>query len=280
MPSVFQRIIRRYVLPPVARAAGRSFLEAAHDQLGIGHASCGAGGEDAFLRHILTPLLRRRTSAVTVFDIGANIGNYTMRLLEAVPGASIYSFEPAPGACTALQQRIQSARVSCVPLGLSDEPGTAAIFDYRGRPSSGHASIHKEVFSTIHRATALRSTNIRLTTIDMFCAERGLERVDFAKVDTEGNELAVLRGAKHLIASGGFPLVQFEFNSMNVVSRSFLKDFYEILPGYRLYRLLPSKLLHLGDYNVRNEIFDFQNIVAAHPDAGVEAFRSHIVRAR
>src|SRR6185436_3522307 len=86
--------------------------------------------------------------------------------------------------------------------------------------------------------------------------------VDFLKIDTEGNELKVLKGAQSLLQKNAIRAIQFEFNEMNVVSRVFLRDFYDILAGYTFYRLLPDGLLPLGRYSARNEIFAFQNIFA------------------
>jgi len=57
-------------------------------------------------------------------------------------------------------------------------------------------------------------------------------------------------------------LIQFEFNELNVLSRVFLKDFYDLLPGYSLYRMDTDRLHPLGDYSPINEIFRYQNILA------------------
>ena len=58
-------------------------------------------------------------------------------------------------------------------------------------------------------------------------------------------------------------LIHFEFNEMNVASRIFFKDFYDLLKGYRFYRMLPDGLIDLGEYKAyQMEIFGYQNIVA------------------
>ena len=51
---------------------------------------------------------------------------------------------------------------------------------------------------------------------------------------------------------------------MNTVSKVFLRDFYETLAGYRFYRLDSRRLIPLGGYQPRNEIFQFQNVLAVH----------------
>src|SRR6185295_6677499 len=54
------------------------------------------------------------------------------------------------------------------------------------------------------------SVVVPLTTLDDFCAQQGLSQVDLMKVDVEGAELKVFRGAKALLASSGAPIIMFE----------------------------------------------------------------------
>ncbi len=65
-----------------------------------------------------------------------------------------------------------------------------------------------------------------------------------------------------MLSNGKIEVIQFEFNEMNVVSRTFLKDFYDILSNYDLCRLDSNKLIPLFKYESKNEIFQFQNFLA------------------
>jgi hypothetical protein len=67
-----------------------------------------------------------------------------------------------------------------------------------------------------------------------------------------------------MINGGNIKIIQFEFNEMNIVSRVFLKDFYQILKAYKIYRLCETELIPLFHYDSINEIFKFQNIIAIH----------------
>jgi hypothetical protein len=57
-------------------------------------------------------------------------------------------------------------------------------------------------------------------------------------------------------------IIQFEFNEPNVANRVFLKDFYQLLPNFSFYRIKIGGLIPLGEYNSKNEIFRYQNILA------------------
>jgi hypothetical protein len=83
------------------------------------------------------------------------------------------------------------------------------------------------------------------------------------KIDTEGNELDVLRGAINSINQKKIKAIHFEFNEMNVISRVFFRDIYLMLKDYKLYRLLPYGMTEINVYSpLFCEIFAYQNIVA------------------
>ena len=73
----------------------------------------------------------------------------------------------------------------------------------------------------------------------------------------------MLKGAVKTIENNIIDIIQIEFNEMNVVSRTFMKDLVDLLPSFTFYRLMPDGMRPLGEYNpVVYEIFAFQNIVA------------------
>jgi hypothetical protein len=96
-----------------------------------------------------------------------------------------------------------------------------------------------------------------------FLSSAGIDRVQLLKIDTEGNELSVLKGVESYIASKKIDVIHFEFNEMNVSSRVFFRDFWKMLQGYDVYRLLPRGMVKIDSYNpLYCEIFAYQNIVA------------------
>ena len=197
-----------------------------------------------------------------MFDVGANVGHYSKALYSAFPKAQIVAFEPVPRTFEVLRATLATTTVKCCSIGLSDAEGDAIIYNYDQVDGSEHASLFPGVLKGLHRAKKIKETTVPLITLDAYCCAASIPGIDFLKIDTEGNDLNVLKGSQAMIQKNAIRAIQFEFNETNVFSRVFLKDFYDILRGYSFYRLLPHALLPLGRYSPRNEIFAFQNILA------------------
>lgn len=228
--------------------------------LGImNHENDDISGENAFVKYMINT---GRFKSGVILDVGANIGGYSVMLRTKNVNLPIYAFEPHPVAYTRLEEAASSHHFIPVQKGAGEKALTTFIYDYVENKGSEHASMYKEVIADF-RKSEVEEIAIDLTTIDDFIEDNRLAKIALLKVDTEGNELNVLKGASHAIASGLIDVIQIEFNEMNVISRTFFKDFIDILPGYDFYRLLPDGLKALGEYNVAAfEIFAFQNIVA------------------
>jgi FkbM family methyltransferase len=202
------------------------------------------------------------------FDVGANVGNLTASLLGKFPDALIYAFEPHPRNFLRLSNAgFAPGRVALNNLALGSAPGRMTLYDRADYEGSEHASLYAEVISDIH-GKDVTEVEVLVSTLDNVTAENNIARIDYLKIDTEGNELAVLIGAARMLKERRIGHIHFEFNEMNVVSRVFMRDFRKLLPDYEFFRLLPRGLLPLGAGVLASEIFGFQNILAVPADAG------------
>lgn len=199
--------------------------------------------------------------APVVFDVGANEGNWLAAVLRIAPDARLHAFEPQPALAEKIRGRAKGVSVTNAAVG--EHPGTLTLYDYVHHPGSSHASLLPGVIDGVHRGTP-RSTEVPVITLDDYCHERSIETIDLLKIDVEGFELPVLRGTQRLLESGKVAAIQFEFNEMNVVGRTFLRDFFQLLgPSYQLYRVLPHGFMPLKKGGLwLNEQFVFQNVVA------------------
>jgi FkbM family methyltransferase len=135
---------------------------------------------------VLRGLLEDR---MTMFDIGANVGWYSMNLARAFPQARILAFEPIPATHSYLRKNLELNQIPNVQpgnFGFSDRAGELTFYYYP--EGSGNASA-----ADLTGTGAAQKLTCRVRTLDDFIAETG-ERVDFIKCDVEGAELFVLQG--------------------------------------------------------------------------------------
>ena len=221
-------------------------------------------GEKYFLEKELLKNLGKDRDCV-FFDVGANVGNYSENLLCTFKNATVHAFEPLP-LCVQKLKTIQSNfkdRLIVNNLCMSDEIGNITINTYDDDPESEHASIYQDVLTVIHKSKNACGIPVIATTLDSYCEEHKIDRIHFIKIDTEGHEYKVLLGAKRMLQENRISYLQFEFNEMNVISRTFFKDFYDLLSeNYSLYRLNTYNLIPINSYDSLLEVFKFQNFIA------------------
>lgn len=219
--------------------------------------SAKGSGEEYFIKSHVSKIKKG-----VIFDIGANVGNYSKRLRKSNYNAEIYAFEPHPVTFQKLLENTENLDIKTFNVGVGSTKGILNLYDYAYDDGSSHASLYKDVIERIHHGQAI-AHEVRIIPLDTFAIEHEIERVGLLKIDTEGHELAVLKGFERFIRAGKVDLIHFEFNEMNVVSRVFFKDFWDFLPDYDFYRMLPDGLVPIKKYSpVSCEIFAYQNIVA------------------
>ena len=128
-----------------------------------------------------------------VFDVGAHHGETCEHFSRIFPQASIFSFEPVAGNFAVLEKRVRGlTRIACHQLALGEHSGEISIV--LQPDSQGHSLRHRT------DDTMARREIIHVTTLDAFAARHSVPAIDLLKIDTEGYELAVLQGAKDLLA--------------------------------------------------------------------------------
>ncbi|MDH3660454.1 MAG: FkbM family methyltransferase [Alphaproteobacteria bacterium] len=203
-----------------------------------------------------------------VLDIGANQGHWSRALL-AVAGdriERIYGFEPMAEHREALGE-LDGERFELVAEAIGAKPGTVPI--YAHRPGASIASVYNRDVAH-YGMTFSELAAVPMTTVDRFMERRGIDHVDFMKLDIEGHELAALEGAEIALSEGRIGALSFEMGGCNIDARTYLKDFWSFLHprGFRLFIVNPLDGLHpIDSYHEAHENFLTANFVAARGQA-------------
>lgn len=196
-----------------------------------------------------------KVGSPVVFDVGANRGMFSQEIFRRFPNAQIFMFEPQP-ACQSILKSLDIPGSTIVEAAVGAEAGKTLRLWSDGA-TSGLASLHPRGDS-FSASLSFKEIDVSMVTIDQIVAEHTLDRVDFMKVDTEGHDLHVLEGAAESLHKGIIKSLSFEFGAGNVNSRTFFRDFWDLLDraGYLMHRILPSGgLLRIPSYYEDCEYF-------------------------
>lgn len=212
-------------------------------------------------KKLVARLLKNKRNP-TILDVGANVGNYAANVLSLKPEAILHAFEPHPKTFLSLKESADKYGFTIVNMGCADVTGQLDFYDYANNDGSEHASLLEGVFTDLHQNQTVKH-QVKVIKLDDYIQSQGLAHIDLLKIDTEGFEYQVLNGCKQTIDAGKISIIQFEFNSMNIIGKVFMKDFIHLLPQYDFFRVLPDGLLKIEqEKTILTEVFGFQNIVA------------------
>jgi FkbM family methyltransferase len=176
-----------------------------------------------------------------VFDVGAHIGQTTAELVQAFPRARIYSFEPDPNSYAELRKVADACpRITTVNAAVGDRDGDATFFVNRFGQTNSLLSTADgaEQYLVTDDAMHLQSqATVPVLTLDRFCANHKIQRIDVLKLDTQGYELRVLDGAREVLSTLKVPVIFLEVSFVRTYDgQPLFPEVYEYLyvRGYRL----------------------------------------------
>jgi len=223
--------------------------------MGIGSGSdTDTSGETA----IVSQLTKKFIPPYCVFDVGAHEGEFANMVLANIGPVkfAIHSFEPSACTFKILAKNIDNnPNVVLNNFGMSNAKGTATLFfDKEG---AGAASLTKRRLDHLG-IDFEKSEKVQLDTVDDYCATRKIQQIDLLKMDVEGHELDVLRGAEGMFDRKAIRMVSWEFGGCNIDSHTYLQDFFYFFKNFKMqiYRVTPSGFLYpLSKYRESYEQF-------------------------
>jgi FkbM family methyltransferase len=222
-------------------------------------------GESSLQRWILE--LSPAGREIHVLDVGANVGRWSSAMLVAARQGGrlgdlrLRAFEPSSYTFGRLSEEFDGQPVSLHQVALSERSGSTVL--HVMAPGAGINSLH-EPSRPLAGAT---TEEVATTTLDAYAEHAALDQITLVKIDTEGHDLAVLRGARKLLAEHRILAAQFEYNHRWIAARSYLRDAFELLVplGYRLGKLTPRGVEFYPGWDADLETFVEGNYVACVP---------------
>ncbi|MGH8021845.1 MAG: FkbM family methyltransferase [Opitutaceae bacterium] len=212
-----------------------------------------SGDYDRALQRLLREWIRPDS---TCLDIGANVGAITLAMAQCLKGGAgrVYAFEPAPPTYARLTANIALNPAVCdriipVNLGLGDKPGTLRWSEEVDNLGNGSLLAGSESCGIA----------VEVTTLDAFCMQHAIDRVDVIKIDVESMEYDVFLGSDTVLRRHR-PKIFFETMARSKRIRG--ADIFEKIErwlserGFALFRpdrhgnLSPTTAAHLGNNTV------------------------------
>lgn len=253
MDRAYSRLARSRLLVQLAIYVRRATSELITHRIVQGGIDMDRNGEAWFLR-TMAPFCR------TFIDVGANRGAWSSAMLEAAPQARGIAYEPSLSALQYLRERLGAdPRIEIVAAAVSDAAGELPFYE---EPDAGETSS----LLALHSQNATHCRRVRTVTVDAELERLGINHVDLLKVDAEGFDLHVLRGAKRALTEGRVGAVQFEYNGPWALAGATLGGALRLLTdaGFAVYVLRPNELRTLP-YERVGELFAYSNFVALGP---------------
>lgn len=195
----------------------------------------------------------------TFFDVGANQGDWSLKIRELFPKSQIHCFEIADPTCDKLIKRLGDKFI-INRFGLGDANKTVTL------KYSKDVDVLTSAIALFSEVPYLEIAG-KIIRGDDYAQENKVSFIDFLKIDVEGMEGQVLAGFHKLLADHKVRLIQFEYGHISVTSHFLLKDFFDFFQkhGYQIGKIY-SDYVEWFEYDFSREDFSGSNYIAVQKD--------------
>jgi FkbM family methyltransferase len=191
-------------------------------------------------------------------DVGANQGEFSLFAAKRLPTGKVYAFEPVGDFFSMLKENIslnKFANIEPWKLGLSDKAGSFPIYF-----DSDHKNQNEGIASLFALPDQQVKETIETITLDSFCSNNQITKVDVIKIDVEGAEFQVLKGSEQVLRNSK-PLLMVELSEVNFKAAGYTSK--ELVGwvtslGYKMYLIKKGRLIQTNSHP------EFCNVIFIH----------------
>jgi len=217
-----------------------------------------------------------------IFDVGCFRGNFTKNIIKHESKKNIKSnfflFDPNPNVKDYLSSLLKENNIKCFNIAFdnSNSKKKFTLNQYFEATGSSLTSLHKEdklynftrksfmkIFQPFKKIKDYIEIDVKTQTLDNFCLENKINYIHLLKLDTEGNEFNILKGAENLLSKNKIKIIYTEicsykkdYNNKSNDIKKFLKKYnFDHIKSYKI----PS-LSFLSKLKATDDLFVFKKI--------------------
>ncbi len=199
-----------------------------------------------------------------VIDVGANVGEWSLAVLNLYPNVTIAAFEPVPAVFNQLRGNLKKHKnAEAFNYAISNQNLSDKTF-YFYREDSGLSTLHRRLIAEPQYDIKPPQEILVMTmALDVFCSLGHIKRIDFLKIDTEGNELNVLKSAEQKLKKNLIHFIQLEYGGAYLDSKTTLKEVWNFMSQFNfdMYKITPNVLVPIKKFTAALEDFTYCNFL-------------------
>lgn len=206
----------------------------------------------------------KKEPAVTIFDVGANFGDYAKLARQGLSNSIVHCFEVVPRTREILTANLAGLEnVIISDCGLSSKETHIDVV-YNASDPTGSRAVSRQ------SGEIQEVISCKVETGDAYLTRNRISSVGLLKIDTEGYEMAVLGGFGNTLRGSGIRVIQFEYGTTWIEPGHFLHEAYTLLEpsGFRIGRLYPDGVFFKPYNRLEDDHFRMGNYVAVHETCG------------
>ena len=196
-----------------------------------------------------------------IFDVGANIGQFSMLFSELVgQEGEVHCFEASSQTFQRLESKCNKSRFNNLflnHLAVSDQLGIVQLFVYDEEHSGWNTLANRPLHDYGIQVEPLDTEEVKAVTIDTYCQQHGINKIDLLKIDVEGAEYQVLLGAVRMFREKSIKNCIFEFGQTTFDMGNDPTQIEEFIKhvGYKLTNVVQGDPILLDQGNAKAAMF-------------------------